>query len=200
MYRLAPEISPERLSETLPVMAVLSVMYSQSRLVAYPFVLGIEVESPSAKFEIDVFTVLEGSSRPIAIVGEVKSFRDDINAEDVWHLTTLQKVLRDKGIDCYILAAMLKDTLTEETVAALRSACEASPESLGQQILPVFPIVLTGMNLSVPELHDDHPGRWHKAGNGLSAIAVESCRRNIGLVDVDFEPRDDGYGWSTRWS
>jgi hypothetical protein len=200
MFRLAPEISPERLSETLSVMAALSVMCSQSRSNAYPFVLGIEAESPSAKFEVDIFMVLEGSSRPVVIVGEVKSFRDHIDAEDVEHLTTLQKVLRDKGIDCYILAATLQPTLTQETVAALRSACEASPGSLGRQILPVFPIVLTRKNLSVPQLHDDHPRRWHEAGKGLSAIAFESCRRNIGLIDVNFEHQDNGYGWSIRWS
>jgi hypothetical protein len=200
VYRLAAEISPERLSETLPVMAVLSVMCSQSKLDAYPFVLGMEVESPSSKFEVDILIVLESSSRPLVVVGEVKSLRDPISAEEIQHLIALQKLLRGKNVDCYILAATLQPTLTRETVAALRSACEASPESLGQRILPVFPIVLTRKNLSVPEMHEDHPTTWHEVGTGLSTLAVESCRRNIGLVDVELENRDDGYGWSIHWS
>ncbi|TDB81496.1 hypothetical protein [Micromonospora sp. KC721] len=199
LYRLAPEIAPERLSETLPVMAVLSALGSHSTLDAYPFALGLEVTSPTSKFELDVTMILDGSPRPLVVVGEVKSYRDPITAEDVANLRIMQSFLRGKQIDCYILAATLQEKLPDETVAALRSACEEAPPSIGHVVLPVFPIVLTGQNLSVPYMHEDHPTKWNEVGTGLSTLAVESCKRNLGLVDARFEGRKGGSDFVPIW-
>jgi hypothetical protein len=199
LYRLAPEIAPERLTETLPVMAVMSTLGSLSTLDAYPFALGLEVTSPTSKFEIDITIVLDGSPRPVVVVGEVKSYRDPITAEDVANLQKMQKFLRDKQIDCYILAATFQEKLPDETIAALRSACEEAPPSIGQVVLPIFPIVLTGQNLSVPYMHEDHPNNWNQVGTGLSTLAVESCKRNLGLIDARFERREGGSDFIPIW-
>jgi hypothetical protein len=157
------------------------------------------VTSPTSKFEIDITIVLDGSPRPVVVVGEVKSYRDPITAEDVANLQKMQKFLRDKQIDCYILAATFQEKLPDETIAALRSACEEAPPSIGQVVLPIFPIVLTGQNLSVPYMHEDHPNNWNQVGTGLSTLAVESCKRNLGLIDARFERREGGSDFIPIW-
>lgn len=200
LYRLAAEISPQRLTETLPAMAVLSVLYSHARSGNYPFLLGLEVDSPTSKFEVDIVVVLDGSDRPTVVVGEVKNHGEPIDSTDIKNLTTLQAMLRQKGIDCYILAATFQRELPDETVSAIRLACEKTPRSIGPRVLPVMPIVLTGKNLSVPDLDDNHPAKWHVPGEGLSSVAVESCRRNLGLVGVELNHRQEGHEWVSRWT
>jgi hypothetical protein len=200
LYRLASEIAPERLTETLPLMAVMSSLSAAARSGSYPAVLGVEVASPSASFEIDVAMILSGDFLPKMVVGEVKSYRDDITAGDIEHLCMMQKLLRAKEVDCYILAATFKKVLAPETILALRDACENMPTSLGSLITPVLPIVLTEPNLSAPHQSEADPSSWKNAwGGGLAELAEESCRRNIGLRSVELVHKSNGYGWKFEW-
>lgn len=199
LYRLAAEIAPERLSETLSVMAVLSILSLLSQLPAPPYVLGMKVRSPRAKFEVDIAMPLSGGTRPQFVIGEVKSFTDPITAHDVEHLVELQAHLRAKKIDCYILVATLASKLTDEAIHSLRSACEHCPPTMYGAIEPILPIVLTGENLSVHELADNHPGTWGTPGSTLSGLTVESCRRNLGLVDIKYASGESKRQWITVW-
>src|SRR6266540_1475716 len=174
-FRLPADIPPEKLSETLPVMAVLSILGGHlGHSADTPYALGVEVESPDEKFEVDLVMVLSGSYPPTMIIAEVKSFRDVVSSDDLSHLCKLQQHLRSKGVDCYIIAATLREELPSETVMALRSVCENTPRSIGTRVLPILPIVLTGRNLSVPYMHENNPSSWLEVDKGLSSIAVES--------------------------
>ncbi len=186
-FRLPADIPPEKLSETLPVMAVLSILGGHlGHSADTPYALGVEVESPDEKFEVDLVMVLSGSYPPTMIIAEVKSFRDVVSSDDLSHLCKLQQHLRSKGVDCYIIAATLREELPSETVMALRSVCENTPRSIGTRVLPILPIVLTGRNLSVPYMHENNPSSWLEVDKGLSSIAVESCRRHLGMTDISY--------------
>nr|WSY51782.1 hypothetical protein OG999_17705 [Streptomyces sp. NBC_00886] len=199
-YKIAGNIAPDRLGETLPVMATVSILSGyRSSSANHPYALGVSVESPHGKFEVDIVMALAESHPPLVVIGEVKSYMDSVTAEDLEHLRFLQNHLRAKDIDCYILVATLRDEVPDETVDALRSFCEKIPESFGSQILPILPIVLTGKNLSVPQFHDDSPWKWQDPGTRLSGLALESCRRNIGLLDVRHQWGGDQWNFVPTW-
>src|SRR3954468_20129628 len=105
---------------------------------------------------------------PLCVVGEVKSYMDDVSRDDIEHLLLLQQQLRANGCDCFMMIATFKPVLSADTIGALRDACENAPQSLGAEILPVFPIVLTEENLSAWDGHSANPTSWHHAGRGLS--------------------------------
>ncbi|MFJ6896847.1 hypothetical protein [Streptomyces hokutonensis] len=184
-YKIAGNIAPDRLGETLPVMATVSILSGyRSTSANHPYALGVAVDSPHGKFEVDIVMALAESYPPLLVIGEVKSYMDPVTAEDLEHLRLLQNHLRANNVDCYVLVATLRDELPDETLNALRSFCEDTPASFGSRVLPILPIVLTGRNLSVPQFHDDNPWKWQNPGTRLSDLALESCRRNIGLLDV----------------
>ncbi|MFB7249062.1 hypothetical protein ACFCYX_42365 [Streptomyces populi] len=199
-YKIAGNIAPDRLGETLPVMATVSILSGyRSTSANYPYALGVSVDSPHGKFEVDVVMALAESHPPLIVIGEVKSYMDSVTAEDLEHLRFLQSHLRAKNIDCYIMVATLRDELPDETVDALKAFCENIPSSFSPRILPILPIVLTGKNLSVPQFHDDSPWEWQDPGTRLSGLALESCRRNIGLLDARHQWDGDEWKFVPTW-
>jgi hypothetical protein len=72
-------------------------------------------------------------------------------------------------------------------VCARRQLYEQAPLTINREHNPgvVLPIVLTRADLSAP-LFDDahHPTRWTQPGDGLVGLAFESCRRNLGLIEL----------------
>ncbi len=204
-YRLAANVPDERLSEALPVMAAVSVLSSLGSLSSRtaPHVLGLQIAGPQSSCEIDVALAMNDGGSAVVIVGEVKSYRVPIDSNDLANLRKVQQFLRTKKINCYVLAATLRDSLTAEEVADLRAFCEGSETVLARYSLePSLPIVLTGNDLSTPQYTDEHPGRWTRAGWGeIANIALESCKRNLGLSDIRYEPTPSGDGaWRPSWN
>jgi hypothetical protein len=204
-YQLPSNMDEDHLRETLALMAVTSVFASRlmgseldksfyGLLLEEPRVKG---NPPGHKCDIDVVISLHDLGAPVLVVGEVKH-RGVVDTEDLANLGRVQTWLRSMGIECLILRGTLGDTVTGEEKVALRELSEQAPQSLhGWE--PVLPIVLTGGELSVPEMHDRHPYQWRGPGNNYTSFAIESCKRNLGLVSV-VPAHESGRKWEFTWN
>ena len=189
LYRLTGNVSPDQMAEALPIMAAMTILsgYRGLSATSLPHVLGLEVGSgKSWSCELDIAAFIECGGPSVAVVGEVKSVRDPIDESDIANLVRVQERLRSKHIECVILGATLRQELDPSEVAAFRKLCEQAPSSLNRRSSPelVLPIVLTRGDLSIPLFDDNHPSRWNEPGGGLSGLATESCRRNLGLAEI----------------
>jgi hypothetical protein len=192
IYRLMGNLSADRIAEIMPVAATTSVLadlLTRGRG-SLPHAYGIVLEEKGWKCEVDVVVLADGEERPFVILGEVKSYRDSIDKNDLDNLMKVQDFLNSKGVGCLILAATLREEFSEEEVADLRRACEFLDSNGG-----LLPIVLTGKQLSLPRLHSEYPASWGSRFS-LSNLARESCERNLGLSDV----RQAGHiSWDATW-
>jgi hypothetical protein len=120
----------------------------------------------------------------------VKNWQDPIDAKDLNNLGRIQQHLRGKGVECFVLAAVMRKLRDDET-NALRDLARRPPNTLltGSAIEPVLPIVLTERNLSATRFEENHPNHWSPA-DGIIGLAKESCRQNLGMTGL--EPHVDG--------
>lgn len=196
-FRLADGITRNLMAETRPVMAAATVLacYHQQLFPAglLPAVggttmtcqLGVSFEFPGGPREVDLVVVLDDGPQPVAVVGEVKGGLsaqpgDLINQDDLAVLTAIQTRLREQGVECYLLAAVLRDHLEPSERDALQRLCAHPPITLNDHqgfVHPVLPIVLTGADLTQPQFSDGHLHWWSR--HGLPGLAQESCRRNL---------------------
>jgi hypothetical protein len=185
------------------MMATVTVLSSLRGLTAAsgPYVLGLEVRYPDGAREIDVAMTLDDLGPPVVVVGEVKSFRDSIEADDLASLRRLQERLRATGVECFLLAATFRDKLDESELVALRAECERAPMTLSRRSSrPVLPIILTAPELSQTQFSDDHPWRWGGPGAGTAGLAEESCKRNLGLNEIRWEPSGSEWRCLFDWN
>jgi hypothetical protein len=198
LYRLAGNISRDKLIETLPVMAVLSILCSyRHNSFDSPYVVGLKVKGPDVECEVDVAIAVWESHPPLVVLAEVKSHKE-IDGVDIENLTKLQQHLRSRGVECFILLATLQPRFSGDEINAIKAAALKAPTTLGRVIDPVLPIVLARRQLSAPLYHDDHPIRWSEPGRGLVAVGIESCKANLGLVSVELSGGADRR-WNTDW-
>ena len=202
LYQVAGHVGHERLKEALPVMAALQVVCSRSyyRESMIPFVLGWEARAPGLKCEVDVAAVLNYHGRPALVIGEVKSRLDPIDVNDLSNLSTIQQHIRAKGVECFILAAVMRELRDDETRAlrdlAQRSSCTLTDDSA---IEPVLPIVLNEQNLSATRFDQNHPSSWSPA-DGVVGLAKESCRQNLGMTGLEPDQDENGFYFRPQWS
>jgi hypothetical protein len=204
-YQLAANIPPPRLKSTLPAMAALAILrsYRAGYAPSLPNLLGLEVHAPQWECELDLAAAVIDGPSTVVVIGEVKGGRDPIDTNDLDNLTRVQEKLRQAGIETLILVATTRQALTPEEHAALRVQCERAPERLhgGGSVLPALPLVLLGADLSAPWISDHHPWRWGEPGRPpLAEMALESCRRNLGLAEVEFERTANGWQLRPRWT
>lgn len=188
-YRLAAHLPVEKISAFLPVMAAASVLASLFHIEGpqASHVLGLEVTRPGCKpMEVDVAMVLHEAQWTV-VLGEVKSHYP-IDANDIENLFSLQRALAAKNVRCITLFATLKESFSADEREFLRSAVERekSTVSHGYQRLPLMPLLLTERDMSLPNHHEDHPWRWGAPAEGIFGTAIESCKRNLGLVSATF--------------
>jgi hypothetical protein len=142
----------------------------------------------------------------LVVIGEVKAARSDLNDDDFDHLEHVQRQLRQGGIDAYVLVAVMRSELSELEVTRLRRMCEMGLEAISSRanhvMSPVCPIVLTEPMLSVPSEHADHPRQLvQNRLLRISALALETCRRTIGLEGFDLQPGvGTAYALRARWN
>ena len=204
-YRLAANIPPSRLRSTLPVMAAMAILrqYRAGGAPSLPHVLGLEVHTPGWDCELDITAAILDGPLTVMVIGEVKGGRDPIDENDLDNLTHVQVALRIKGIDALILAATTREKLQPAERAALRALCERAPERLhgGGGVVPALPLVLLGRDLSAPWMAEDHPWQWTPPGGPpIAGIALESCRRNLGLVSAEPGRADNGQKFRLQWA
>ena len=209
-YRPASALTPERIAETLPVMACLNVIHRIMRQYAgtLPYRLGVTVADSRKSWSCEIDAMVLGDIRgaPAVVIGEVKSYRDSITEEDLVNLKLVQNRFREAGLDCVVFIGTLHESLNDGELSALRAFCEQAPADFvwpRSSAAPVMPLVLTAQDLSLPQTHPDHPASWLRGGE-LFDVAVESCRRNLGLRRWDpiVEPLVSGIkptGWRLRW-
>lgn len=202
LYQLAGHVGQSRLSEALAVMATLQVLTSSwhASPSTFPYVLGWEVRGPSLDCEIDIAIILNERGLPIVIIGEAKHHSASIDANDLSNLGKVQSHLREKGIECFVLTAVLREELRQEEVEVLRTFADRPPTTLPPRssIEPVLPIVLTEKDLSAHQF-DEHPMSWAPV-DGTVGFAKESCRRNLGMTSLDTAIDANGFYFRPGWS
>ncbi|MDA5147338.1 hypothetical protein PEM37_38145, partial [Streptomyces sp. AD681] len=201
-FRLADGITRNLMAETRPVMAAATIlacyhqqlfpsgMLPSSGGTTMTCQLGVRFRFPAGPREVDLLALLDDGPQPVVVVGEVKGGLsthpgDLINQDDLDVLTTIQSRLRDQGVECYLLAAVLRDQLEASERDALQALCAQPPTALNDNqgfMHPVLPIVLTGADLNQPEFSDRHPHGW--APHSLPRLAWESCRPQSVALDV----------------
>jgi hypothetical protein len=201
LYQLAGHVDQARLSEALPVMAALQVLTSSWSISpsTIPHVLGWKVRGPNVDCEVDIATILHDRGMPTVIVGEAKSHLTSIDANDLANLEKIQYHIRSRGIECFVLVAVMRG-LREEEIDILRNFATRPPTTLPNQsaINPVLPIVLTEKDLSIHQF-DEHPMRWSPS-DGVVGLARESCRRNLGMTTLENAYDAKGFYSRPRWS
>lgn len=188
-YRLAGHLSPQKVKALLPVLATAS-LFGQFQIVEGPMSLqafGVKVAPEGREpIEVDIVTYL-GSPNFLTVLGEVKT-SNRVDEKDVRNLEDLQVRLDAKKVRSLLLFATLKDEFGPTEVKVLRELVERSRTTMTAHgaLVPRFPLVLTGKDLSLPWSHDEHPWRWEEDRSyrdGLFGTAIQSCRRNLGLLD-----------------
>ena len=201
-YRLAAHLAVEKINAFLPVMAASSVLAGLFHVEGPPasHIFGLKVTRPDGEpIETDIAMVLHEEQWTV-VLGEVKSHHS-IDANDVENLFSLQRALAAKNVACILLFATLNQCFSADERDLIRSAIEREKRIVTRlyQTIPLMPLVLTVRDMSLPNLHDDHPWHWGKPEHRTFGIALESCKRNLGLVSVGFAnepPYHPTYAWS----
>lgn len=180
VYRLMGNLSPERVAEIMPVAATQSVLTDLLTRGAgsMPHLYGVILEEGKWKCEVDVVAMADGDECPVVILGEVKSYRDSIDRNDLENLMRVQEFLESTGVSCFILASTLRDKFSEQGIEDLCYIRETLTAKGSHS-----PIVLSGRQLSVPRLHPDYPASWDSRFF-LANFARESCERNLSTSDT----------------
>lgn len=188
-FRLASHLGPDKVKALLPALATSSLLGQLSARFEAPGPLAFGVEfklQGNMRMEADLVTYLMRPDWAVA-VAEVKN-GNWIDDNDVRNLEELQGLLDNSGVRSVLVFSSLKDTLAPAEIHALRGLVERAAwttTAFGTE-MPRVPLVLTKGQLSLPWDNDDHPGRWGTPGigTGIFSTALESCRRNLGLVDL----------------
>lgn len=202
-YRLAAHVVPGRLRSGLAAMAANAVLRSAHRAggaPTMPHVFGLTVEHDGWKCEVDVAALIIDGPMTLAVVGELKGGKEQINQTDLDNLTRLQQMLRSVRIESFILVGTTRSQFDSTEVEILRAACDVAPPRLNRHHYgPALPIVLSGPDMSLPWLDEGHPWRWGDPGTApLEGLAVGGCRRNLGLTEVVARSGQSA-GWDYTW-
>jgi len=207
-WRLAlhRHIRADRMAETLPIMAALSLLSGLHRDAEAPahHVVGLSIKGrDNLKCEIDLAVAMVERGRPLVVIGECKSYRDSINVQDVDNLVGVQGKLMDAGIECYVLFASLRERLDESEVHAVRAATEGIESTTRFRpdgpIEPILPVVLDAGSLTEHSWSESSLKRGLTAGRSLAALSEASCRRSLGLSSLELQATETGPGWSALW-
>lgn len=186
-YRLAAHLPPSRVRSGLATMAANTVLRTAHRAGSaptIPHVFGLTVRLDGWSCEVDLAALIPDGALTVAVVGEVKGGRELIDSIDVANLQRVQGLLRDAGLETFILAATTRGTFDATEIAILRAACEAAPRRISSRDHGLaLPIVLTAPDMSTPWFDDAHPWRWGDVGDApLNGLASVGCHRNLGLA------------------
>lgn len=210
--RAMPALDARHFSETIPVMATLSVFaalfeFGHSDLPPMN-VVGVELKNPSVECEIDFFVLVQDAELPAVIIGEAKAghptrpeSHDLLTQDDLDHLQAVQDAIRDVGIDCCIAFSTTRPSLEQSEIDLLRGAADRSlmpVHDFKGQLLPMLPLVFTGDDLSVPSMDERHPARRVQGSfPRIPDLGRDTCKRHLGLVDVQFGADENG-NWEAR--
>ena len=205
--RVMPALDEAHFSETIPVMAALSVFHAACGKsftgTGMTYLVGAELVAGAMECEIDFMILLQDAQLPAVIISEAKAGDPGhpaqsalLSSDDLAHLEAVQDSIRALGIDCWICFATTRSALEQSEIELLRRSCERSLTPVFDfqgSLLPVLPVVLTGDDLSVPAFDECHPARRvHEHFPRLPALGKDTCQRQLGLADVDYTTGSDG--------
>jgi len=203
-YRLASHLGPEKVKALLPALATMSLLGQMSTRHggAMTHAFGVDfMFAGNKRIEADIVAYL-GSPDWTVVLGEVKN-SNWIDVNDVENLEELQRRLSDKSVRSILTFATLKDRLAPVEVAVLRALVERSTEvtTAFGGFAPRLPLVLTARDLSLPWDNDQHPTKWTQAGtqDRIFTTAIESCKRNLGLVELKLGNAECGHPFEFTW-
>ncbi|MFG1643612.1 hypothetical protein ACGFMK_25230 [Amycolatopsis sp. NPDC049252] len=190
VYQLAGNIAAARLSETLPIMACITVLRSMqggSNQSSSATVLGLRINSRDLKCEIDIAMFLSDAVNPIVVLGEVKSRRDSITSQDVRNLRAVQERFIKSGIRSVILLATLREKFEQDELLEIQGEFSETEElqTLGGRTCANLPLTLVNSDLSVEYWSEEHPTRWLNGPRFIENFANHSCKKNLGLTGVE---------------
>jgi hypothetical protein len=203
LFRLPGNIPSHKLAEAFPIAATLGILAQYGRYsdATLPHVLGLSLEMKEESREIDIVAILNDRGLPVVLVGETKSYRDDIDQRDLETLVALQRDLQATGLETFIVLATLRDTYEGAALQALREVCEQAPATLhyshGERV--ALPIALVARDLSAHPMSNEYPTKWVRHSYTLAEFAMESCRQNLGLDQVTYERKGDGFVSKPVW-
>lgn len=192
----------EKLSETFPIMGAISLLSGlrigeQSEI---HFTTGTKISSPSLKCEIDLFLAFREDGSPIYVIGECKSYKYEFSVTDIENLLSIQQSFTAKGLECWILFATLRESLTTAEVQAFQSAftlvqATSAFRSYRRFHDPIAPLIFTGEHLSVGRMSKESLFRKVVGPASMSSISIRTCTDSLGLVRVSTE----GEGFRLEW-
>lgn len=170
--RVIPALDHAHFSETIPVMAALSVFHAACGKgftgSGMTYLVGAELVTSAMDCAIDFMIMIQDAELPAVVISEAKAGNPDhpaqsalLNSDDLAHLEAVQDSFRALGIDCWICFATTRTALEQSEIDPLRRSCERSLTPVFDfqgSLLPVLPIVLTGGDMSVPAFDEHHPG------------------------------------------
>lgn len=184
----SPALRAEFLAETFPVLATVSLfsaLEDRGRQLPH-YALGVEVSQGDWRCEVDALIVMDTYEQPLMVACEAKSHRDELDDQDVQNLVRVQALARDAGIDCYLAFSTLRETLTDSEQTLLRGLAEDAPEPLrsrrGMGSTPTLPLAFVAADLSAHTWEEDHLLRTSQRRGSVAALAVETCKRNLGFA------------------
>lgn len=195
-YRIAGHVAQSRLRSALPTLAAATVFNSIGAHQS-PYFLGMKLMQRDRELaEVDL-VVFSDPQVPEVVFCEVKS-HTRIGRSDIEKLMRVQDRFGKQPVDCYIAVATLNEDLDDTEITLLREYAERAPATRRTHAVTAMalPIVLTAKELSVHPFSDLHPSKWSSPGVGMSSVALESCRQNLGLDAIT--PRAGG-GSSFSW-
>jgi len=192
--KLAGHLPAQKIESAMPVLATLTTL---SQLViggggALCHALGVEMTFSGQKpVEMDIIAFVRDHGAP-AVVGEVKT-ASKIDERDVGNVELVVNKLREVSVNSIPLFATLKERLSSDEIELIRDYCtrSAARAPLSYESIPSLPLVFVRDDMSLPWLHEQHPYQWPlpSYGQGIWGIALESCRRNIGLLSYNMTTR-----------
>jgi len=206
-YRLPQDIGEDRLLEALGLLATASALGSEGGFAGRSLhQFGIELKTSrqqgkarNHECELDLFMVVHDGGNPEIIVGEVKN-GGYLEQTDLDNLLRVRDWFLGRGFNCYPLFATLREELRDGERDLLRGACEHAPRAHGNHVLPLFPIVLLGPDLSSAPMEDDHPRSWKTVVGAFTNLSSQSCVQNLGLTSLQWIPTVPGGSWQCDWS
>ena len=140
--RVMPALDEAHLSETIPVMAALSVFHAACGKylsgTGMTYLVGVELVTGAMECEIDFMILLQDAELPAVIISEAKAGHPDhpgqsalLSSDDLAHLEAVQDSFRALGIDCWICFATTRPALEQSEIDLLRHSSDRS-------LTPVF--------------------------------------------------------------
>lgn len=193
VLRLAPQLEGARVAENMPVMAALSVLSELHSfdLDAMRYAVGLKVSGANLNCEIDFACAFREDGQPVLVIGEAKSYSQELDEKSIGNLMAVQRLLLSVGVECYVLFAVMRPMLSPAEHGLLRNAFQAFEPSINYRLLshrvtPITPIVLTTGAMSAP-WHTNDALLRRAQDRSLGAIGEQSLRDALDLQSLQFD-------------